>query len=398
MNERAKPGKQARAPRGRGAPRAFREAAALHAEGLPLPTPENRPNVSDAASAAERSAAEPSAAEPSTAELGQAQSARPERRCVGCNESAPQPELLRFALDPVAREPIFLGLVEAIPTKSAAKAEFAAGGMGRSVYVHPVASCLRRAFQSGFARGFKGEVRVDVPALLTTMADVLSRRVIGLLSSAMRLRRVAVGADAARDAMAANPSCLTLVACDAGSILEDSRVQYAIGEGNCLAFADKYALAAPFGRESVAIVTLTHAGIAHAIRSVLATLAAVHSLQSTPSPAPKKSGTGPNDPSGSSAGSPSGSLGGGGNRPGRAHSGQRSFAALGRHTRHAGRVHNALSNGVHSNDAHCYPLVAILVRNEASTGLSVDSFVFTTRSRQRGGQVGGEACRYPEVR
>ncbi|MGI8556726.1 MAG: YlxR family protein [Solirubrobacteraceae bacterium] len=72
----------------------------------------------------------------------------PQRRCVGCGQSAPKRELLRLAV--AAERP---GL---------AVADEAARIPGRGAYIHRRAACLADAARrGGAARTLRGNVKID---------------------------------------------------------------------------------------------------------------------------------------------------------------------------------------------------------------------------------------------
>lgn len=115
--------------------------------------------------------------------------AAPERTCVGCREQDSREALLRFAVRPAGDGP---RLVPDIRRRLP----------GRGVSVHPTHACITRAVQrGGFARAIKGPPGVDAPTLIALVVRQYDRRLEGLLASAARQRRVAVGTDTVRRAL-----------------------------------------------------------------------------------------------------------------------------------------------------------------------------------------------------
>jgi len=131
----------------------------------------------------------------------------PERTCAGCREHDARAALLRFAHVPGHRPVI-------VP-------DFAARLGGRGVWVHALGACLKRAVRGGFARAVKGQVEIDLGDLRQQSIGQLERRVQGLLLACIRRRKVALGTDATRLAVAACTAHLILVAKDAAGRRED---------------------------------------------------------------------------------------------------------------------------------------------------------------------------------
>lgn len=133
--------------------------------------------------------------------------ADPERTCAGCRERDAQSALLRFAVrdeaprlvpDPRRRLP------------------------GRGVSVHPRRACLVRAVKGGgFSRSLHAKVQVDLEELVGLIQARYDARVQGLLLSALRTKRVALGADAARLALREGSARLLVLARDAAGRREE---------------------------------------------------------------------------------------------------------------------------------------------------------------------------------
>lgn len=136
----------------------------------------------------------------------------------------------------------------------------AGGARGRGAHVHPRPACLAKA-PAGLARSMRRPVSVTVGALAARLAAVCDRRMEGLLASARRLGTVAVGADAALEAMRKG-SPLLVVAVDAGSVADKSEVHEAVAAGRAIAWRTKEDLGRMLGAPTVAICAVSHESIA----------------------------------------------------------------------------------------------------------------------------------------
>ena len=158
--------------------------------------------------------------------------------------------------------------------------DLAGGAFGRGAYVHPVPDCLARA-PRGLARmrSARGGRAAAAPLSGADLGQRLvlasSQRMAGLLLAARRLGAIAVGSDAARDAVArgmreieaAGPvrppaAPLAIVATDAGSVAQSIEVSRAIAAGRAIAWSTKIELGALLGEQAVAICTVRHESIA----------------------------------------------------------------------------------------------------------------------------------------
>jgi len=123
------------------------------------------------------------------------------RTCAGCREQDAQSALLRFAVreeaprlvpDPRRRLP------------------------GRGVSVHPRRACIERAVKGGgFARSLRGRLDLDVDELVALVVSRYDSRTAGLVSAAVRTRRVALGADVTKAAIHDGTAALVVFAEDA---------------------------------------------------------------------------------------------------------------------------------------------------------------------------------------
>jgi predicted RNA-binding protein YlxR (DUF448 family) len=145
--------------------------------------------------------------------------------------------------------------------------DLAGGTFGRGAHVHPSRECLAKAARGGFSRAFKTKVTIDPVALAKQIVDASERRIAGLVVGARRAQRLAVGADAAFEALASGAPLL-LVACDAGGVGRSTEVSGAVAEGRAIVLLTKSALGALLGRDEVAIAAVKTDGIADEIRRV----------------------------------------------------------------------------------------------------------------------------------
>jgi predicted RNA-binding protein YlxR (DUF448 family) len=130
------------------------------------------------------------------------------------------------------------------------------GGFGRGAHVHPRPECLQKAVERGLARSAK--VKTNTFSLVGTEAGELlpltrealaeairrstDRRIEGLLLSAKRSHRLAIGADAVRGSWGRGDAELVLVARDAEAS-DMNEVRQAIAEGRGVAWGDKVRIA-----------------------------------------------------------------------------------------------------------------------------------------------------------
>lgn len=190
--------------------------------------------------------------------------AGPVRMCAGCGEKV------------AARDGSVVRLVRGPSIEGQASLAFdlAGSSFGRGVWLHPTRPCLEKAVKSGFARAFKGPVKADVTTLSQAFLEAATRRVEGLLVSAKRLRKVAVGNDVTLAALADGATCV-VVAVDAKSVVERREFAEAISKGLAVSFGSKSALGALFGRVEVAVLAITHDALAVEIKRTCRAAAAM---------------------------------------------------------------------------------------------------------------------------
>ena len=141
--------------------------------------------------------------------------------------------------------------------------DMAATAFGRGAHVHARPDCLKKAAAGGLARAFKCGVVADAREIGELIALGCSRRIDGLIIGARRAKHVAVG-DEARGAMASGAP-LVIIARDAGGAVTKGFAQ-AVLAGNAISYKDKSSLGALLGRDEVAAVVVTDAGIAREIK------------------------------------------------------------------------------------------------------------------------------------
>ena len=177
------------------------------------------------------------------------ESRRPTRTCVGCGLRDDAAELLR---------------VVATPDEFAF--DLAGGAFGRGVHLHARPACIEKA-PRGLARGFRGTVKTDPAAIGRRLVEACDRRMAGLLIAARRSRALAIGADAALEALE-NGAPLGVIAVDAGSIVETAEVQRCVADGRAMAWRTRSELGSLLGERSVAICAVRHAGIAAELKKM----------------------------------------------------------------------------------------------------------------------------------
>jgi predicted RNA-binding protein YlxR (DUF448 family) len=171
-----------------------------------------------------------------------------ERTCVGCGRADVPGALLRFVL-----------------AGNEVAVDVAASGFGRGSHVHPTLDCLAKACKGGFSRSFKTKVEANVAQLSGEIESAYDRRIQGLVLGARRAGKLAIGQDAACEALAKGAS-LVVVACDVGSVAKKDSVSRAVAEGHAVVWKAKAALGALFGRDEVGIFAVTELGIASEIK------------------------------------------------------------------------------------------------------------------------------------
>ena len=183
------------------------------------------------------------------------------RSCAGCRQTDDRDALLRFV--------VAGALQSGEPAQIAPDVRRRAPGRG--VSVHPRYRCVEAAVRTGALRRGLGVTEAGGTAreLSGMAAEQYRRRAAGLLASAQRARRVALGTEAVRDALNARTVKLVLVASDAeGSREELVAAAQRLGQ-SCLVWNTRQELGRQFGRALLAIVGVLDAGIATELRHVV---------------------------------------------------------------------------------------------------------------------------------
>lgn len=190
--------------------------------------------------------------------------AGPVRTCAGCGEkvAASDGSVVRVVRGPEAEGETLVAF------------DLASSSFGRGAWVHPTRACFEKAAKSGFSRAFKAPTKVDVAALSRAFLDAATRRVEGLLVTAKRLRKVAVGTDATFAALDEGATCV-VVATDAKSVVERDELADAISRGLAVSFGTKVVLGALMGRDEVALVAIQHVALGDEIKRTCRAAAAM---------------------------------------------------------------------------------------------------------------------------
>jgi predicted RNA-binding protein YlxR (DUF448 family) len=177
------------------------------------------------------------------------ESRRPTRTCVGCGLRDDAAELVRL-----------------VATDDAFAFDLAGGAFGRGVHIHARLDCIEKA-PRGLARGFRGAVKANAADIGQRLVEACDRRMVGLMLAAHRSRALAVGADAALDALE-HGAPLAVVAVDAAGIAQTAEVQRCITSGRAVAWRTRAELGSLLGEESVAICAVRHPGIAGELKKM----------------------------------------------------------------------------------------------------------------------------------
>ena len=122
----------------------------------------------------------------------------PERRCIVTRATADKAALLRFVRSPDGV--LTPDILEKLP--------------GRGAYITPDRKTLSKALDSGaFARSFKGKVTAP-DGLEDLVGAILSRRLLGLITMAMKAGRLRLGFDQVRSLAQSGDLAIRLEACD----------------------------------------------------------------------------------------------------------------------------------------------------------------------------------------
>jgi ribosomal protein L7Ae-like RNA K-turn-binding protein len=189
-----------------------------------------------------------------------------DRSCVGCRQTDARDALLRFVVAGLPRA----GQAEVEPVQIAPDVRRRAPGRG--VSVHPRFRCVEAAVRTGALRrglGIGDVASASALELSRLAAEQYQRRAAGLLASAQRAQRVALGTEATRAAINARSLRLLLVASDAEGHREELVAAAERLGQSCLVWSTKQELGRLFGRALLSIVGVLDAGIASELRQVV---------------------------------------------------------------------------------------------------------------------------------
>ena len=195
-------------------------------------------------------------------EMSRGQRHKPSRRmCAGCGRRTSPDELVRLVVGPCAPF-VAVDLTRRLD--------------GRGVSVHPRRACIRSAsLRGGLARVLRGVALVEPESIEAMLVQQLERRILGLLRSAQRTRRVALGADAVRASLHAGRGELLLRAEDSRG-RGDELLREATARGCATAtWGTKNKLGDAFGRLELGVLLVTERGIARAVADCLSHIEAL---------------------------------------------------------------------------------------------------------------------------
>jgi predicted RNA-binding protein YlxR (DUF448 family) len=170
--------------------------------------------------------------------------------CAGCGQRAGAAELVRLVVGPVAP---FVAV------------DLGRKLGGRGVSVHPKLSCIRTAaLRGGLRKALRGVAEVEPESVVRMIVAQYEQRVVGLLSSAARRRRLALGAEAVRVALQSNKGDLLIRAEDSrGRGDELARSAVALGCAT-VTWGTKASLGEAFQRDELGVLLIMDRGIARA--------------------------------------------------------------------------------------------------------------------------------------
>jgi predicted RNA-binding protein YlxR (DUF448 family) len=172
------------------------------------------------------------------------------RTCVGCHAAVAESELVRLVLGPDASLVVTMR----------------GGSIGRGVWLHPTAECVKRGVPRGASRSLKTEVKSSMEDVLAQLRNAGTRRALSLVGAAFRAKKAAPGATAASEALEHGVAGWVVVARDARAAAELPAVLGAIGRGRGIALATKAELGAALGRADTAVVAILDEGIGESLR------------------------------------------------------------------------------------------------------------------------------------
>ncbi|HEX6767343.1 MAG TPA: DUF448 domain-containing protein [Polyangiaceae bacterium] len=176
------------------------------------------------------------------------------RTCVGCQTEAPSNELVRVVIGP----------------DGALAPDPRGGAFGRGAWLHPRPECIARGVPRGVAHALKTKVVTNAEEFSGLMRRAGMRRLLGLVSSAWRAKKAAIGATAVEKALSTDEPCLVIVATDAHAAASGRGVARAVALGRALAASTKTELGAALGRDEVGVVAILDDGFESPLREAAA--------------------------------------------------------------------------------------------------------------------------------
>ena len=177
------------------------------------------------------------------------ESRRPTRTCVGCGLRDDAAELVRL-----------------VATDDDVAFDLGGGAFGRGAHLHARPGCIEKACR-GLARSFKGAVKIDAAEIGLRLVEACDRRMAGLMLAARRSRVLAIGADAALEALQRGAP-LAVIAVDAAGIAQTAEVQRCVASGRAVAWHTRSQLGSLLGEDSVAICAVRHQNIASELKKM----------------------------------------------------------------------------------------------------------------------------------
>jgi predicted RNA-binding protein YlxR (DUF448 family)/ribosomal protein L7Ae-like RNA K-turn-binding protein len=175
------------------------------------------------------------------------------RTCVGCHAESAATELVRIVLGPD-------GTLAPDPR---------GGSFGRGAWLHPRPECVARAAR-GISRALHAEVKTDAEELSRLIRLAGMRRLLGLVGSAWRAKKAALGATAVEEVLKKGEKCLVVVATDAQAAASGHGVLRAAALGRALAVSTKAELGQALGRNEVGVVAILDEGFETPLREAAA--------------------------------------------------------------------------------------------------------------------------------
>jgi predicted RNA-binding protein YlxR (DUF448 family) len=172
--------------------------------------------------------------------------------CIGCSKSSDAGDLVTLRLVPTPEG----GAMVVVGSHAGAK--------GRGAHVHPNVSCVSRAVEGRLAKAFRRDVRVSAGELGEAIGAREAQRIEGLIATAIRTRKVAIGADASAEAL--EHGAIVVAAKDAGRVVDHQPFRGAREAGRLIFWGDRERLGSFTRRDSLAVLAVTAPSLVKALR------------------------------------------------------------------------------------------------------------------------------------